>query len=288
MKPSSVPRRWFSISTRSVEQGQPVKPKKTFRLQYLSDIHLEKYGNALRTTLDQLKPRAPNLALLGDIGCPFEDNYQDFLLTCARRYDHVYLVSGNHEYYGASIRATNRQINKVCELAPKKNLHFLQNTLVSSDPTSFDAPLIAGCTLWSEIDAKTVPHSKDFERIWSAYQRENHPTELRRRPLTLDEYLALHRRDVAWLKGVITKAERPLIVLTHHLPSYRMISPRFYSPSHHHDAFASNLYDLFQPPLVSWLCGHTHDNREILINNVYCGVNAARHINFDRVLEIQY
>jgi predicted phosphodiesterase len=39
------------------------------------------------------------LALCGDIGNPFHENYVKFIRRHSERFSHVFIVAGNHEYY---------------------------------------------------------------------------------------------------------------------------------------------------------------------------------------------
>lgn len=68
-----------------------------FTLQYASDLHLE----MLKTIPDNLiVPSAPYLALLGDIASPFKPHYYNFLAQMSQQFRMVFIIAGNHEYYG--------------------------------------------------------------------------------------------------------------------------------------------------------------------------------------------
>ena len=74
-------------------------------VQIASDLHLEFYScpaeDAWREEeLDRMiVPRAPVLALLGDIGIPTHPVYRSFLLRQAERFEAVLVITGNHEFY---------------------------------------------------------------------------------------------------------------------------------------------------------------------------------------------
>src|SRR5947208_562344 len=74
--------------------------RRSVRLQVMSDLHLEaerSYSNF------DIPHSAPYLILAGDIGCLLEyKNYLGFLSHQCTRFEHVYLVLGNHEFYGRS------------------------------------------------------------------------------------------------------------------------------------------------------------------------------------------
>ena len=48
------------------------------RLQYLSDVHLE-----VKNTIPKINKVGDYLALLGDIGNPFDRSYRDFITQAA-------------------------------------------------------------------------------------------------------------------------------------------------------------------------------------------------------------
>lgn len=85
-------------------------------LQIASDLHLE-FGQHVNIT-----PHAPLLALLGDIGAPFQPHYADFLSTQSKQFEQVFVLLGNHEYYG---RRTADQVvarvQSICANLPKRH-----------------------------------------------------------------------------------------------------------------------------------------------------------------------
>lgn len=63
------------------------------KLQILSDLHLEFSPNFYL-------PKTGNvIALLGDIGYPKSLIYREFITKLSKDYEHVLLITGNHEYY---------------------------------------------------------------------------------------------------------------------------------------------------------------------------------------------
>jgi UDP-2,3-diacylglucosamine pyrophosphatase LpxH len=78
------------------------QPSTPFAFQLLSDLHLELLDDpspALQAITD-IQPKAPTLALLGDIGFatgPKAAQLKAFLLAQLRKFDTVLYVPGNHE-----------------------------------------------------------------------------------------------------------------------------------------------------------------------------------------------
>ena len=115
--------------------------------QILSDLHLEVGHQYLSFTFP---PVATNLILAGDIGRLAEyDDYLRFIQRQTGQFKRVFLVLGNHEFYGLSFHEGLEKARKL-EQEPSLNgrLILLQNS-------RFDIPdssvTVLGCTLWSRI-----------------------------------------------------------------------------------------------------------------------------------------
>jgi hypothetical protein len=203
-------------------------------LQYISDIHLE-----TRTTIPKIPVASENLALIGDIGNPFEDIYYDFLKYTSNNFKRVILISGNHEYWHHKKRV--RTVDKRLKYLANKldNVEYLNNS-----HTQLENYTILGSTLWA---------SKGYN--------------------------IKHEIDVDWLEETIENSENKLIVLTHYLPSFKLIVPEFQHPKYDkiRDRYATDLEYLIKKPIDAWLCGHSHCVTELEINNVFCAINAFGH-----------
>jgi hypothetical protein len=228
------------------------------RIQYASDLHLEMSGPVAFGAL--LRPVAPVLVLAGDVGRPDRPGYLEMLRWAARSWDHVVVVAGNHELYnGCDARrwrykpageiqtAAERLAGcAVAAAAAGANVHFLERQRVDIRGWAF-----LGCTLWSEVDAAAAAVAiNDYRMIAGAPGR----------PLTPADSSAWHRRDRAWLEqelAVCAEEQQPVVVVTHHLPSFGLVSAR-YADSPLNCAFASHCDHLIRPPVRGWIAGHTH------------------------------
>ena len=243
-------------------------------IRLLSDIHLE-----LSTHVNRLVKRLiPNvsidsttrhtsttgptiLVLAGDIGNPFTDNYKMFLSKIARHYDHVFVVTGNHEYYQVdsdNSHLTMDEVNKFVALTAHSipNVHFLNHDSFIINKVRF-----LGCTLWTKSDPKLAKYMNDYNRIpWMT-------------PALCQQ---LHDNDVAWLcseldKDEITEEYNKTVVITHHLPSYKIIADK-YRGDPMNSFFATNLDDLVKKADI-WCCGHSHTAKLIKIGKCECYLN---------------
>lgn len=254
-------RRFFSSSTRP----QP------FRLQIASDLHLEEYPSAIAA----IRPSAPHLALLGDIGAVGEDRphgfplYRDFLYHCADQFKTVFVVAGNHEYYTTlddRIRPSKieERIRETC--AKRCNLIWLQRASRSVAP----GLRILGATLWSHIPLWAQHEVEDSLRDYRCIYKADAASMWDH--VTPRETNQWHAGDVKYIHDQLeeaTNAKQRCIVLTHHAPLIRGVSkPEFETidtvtglRQPVHTAFASPLDHLLAFPSLrqgAWAFGHTH------------------------------
>ncbi len=254
--------------------------KRLFRIQYVSDLHLEHYDKLAFPLV--LTPAARYLALAGDIGQPRHALFKSFLEYTSRHWDRIFFVAGNHEYY-ASRRAEHwnyskpdsmfeiqKQLKELC--ASYKNISFLDH-----DSASVYLPeenvAVVGTTLWSHIP-------EDYKMEASAGMNDYNLIPISQEEglcqLTPDDSNALHEKEKEMLEAQIDywgSQKAQVCVITHHMPSYSLISPR-YEGSPYNCCFASHQEQLMKPHVRAWIYGHTHNSGSGFIKNTICAVNA--------------
>ena len=232
--------------------GGPAGGGRGFRMQLMSDLHLEFPG--VYETMPRLEARAPVLALAGDIGStrpPPEDRaeagrgrgpavsaYERFVHEQAERFEHVLVTSGNHELYMSVHDATLREIRRVCERAPRGNVHFLDRGTWEDPETGVR---VVGATLWSHVPPrhaayvqeamndykyifKVPPPAVAKEAVAARPELGAVPRESLVVPISVDDTNAWHAADVAYIRGEVARAEAAgaeVVVLTHHAPLMR-------------------------------------------------------------------
>jgi predicted phosphodiesterase len=227
------------------------------RFHLLSDLHLE-HGETF--ALDSAPPDTPFLILAGDIGNPRSESYMSFVRRASELYQRVFLVAGNHEFYGSSLSATRAIIRAFCESLP--NVTFLDRSWYDAS----DGVRVVGCTLWSNVQpaqaASVVSRVGDFRRI---------------RWWCLEACAEEHAADVAFLRAQVDRASRvgaSLVVVTHHAPLLEGTHHPKHDGSPVSSAFASDLSELVKPPVALWVYGHTHHNaRQTLQGNTRLACN---------------
>eukprot|EP01080_Neovahlkampfia_damariscottae_P006147 gene6147-10154_t len=227
------------------------------QIQVASDLHLEVYDD--EKSLDHIiKPSAPYLALLGDIGLPIrKKNYRNFLFDMSEKFKLVFIIAGNHEYYHSSkieIEAEMKEISK-----QKENIVYLENSIYILDEIK-----IIGCVLWSkcsEENKEAVKRINDYNHIKIEPNSEN--------KITVDETIKWHEESLEFIKREIEeskKSDQKCIILTHHAPLKDLGSsePTFYG-SGTNEGFCTDLRYLMGDPILLWAYGHTHWPQDIKI-----------------------
>lgn len=235
--------------------------RRLLRIQYASDLHLELVDKTPFQAI--LRPAAPVLALAGDIGRPDRCSYRDFLHYCSRNWDAVFVVAGNHEFYNsrpktqwqhmpsASIETVDQRLAGCQAIIDEfPNIHFLDRTRHMYGGIAF-----LGATLWTDtrdIEGYAI-RMNDYNMICAG---DRVP-----RPLTVDDTQTWHERDRAWLAVEIAACEeagQPAVVITHHLPTFDLISRKYAQYGLLNRFFASACDDLIREPVRAWIAGHSH------------------------------
>lgn len=211
----------------------------TLRIRLLSDIHLE-FRRRIHNLLHNI-PSSPDeiLVLAGDIGHPFHENYPLFLSAMSEKFRKIFLVSGNHEYYSGdhTMDQTDQKISALC--SHYKNITFLHNTW-----EDFEGFRWLGTTLWTEVPIDSRPIS-DAIKI---------------KDFSIEKNNSMHREAKLFLEKEIPISTLPCIVITHHMPSFHLIQPKYLRESFvpYNCWYASSMDHLFTQNVKAWCYGHTH------------------------------
>ncbi|EGD93688.1 Ser/Thr protein phosphatase [Trichophyton tonsurans CBS 112818] len=227
-------------------------------IQILSDLHLE---SPSAYDLFSAPPKAPHLALLGDIGNVRDKGFFSFIETQLRWFQTVFFLMGNHEPYNSSWEESRKQITNFSQKVSQRKDEGL-GTFVFLDRTRYDVTAditVLGCTLYSHIPAQQEiavgMGLNDFFRIdnWS-----------------VPDHNIAHAGDLAWLNEQVTSITssepgRKIVIFTHHGPL--STDGRATSPVHIGSpisgGFATDLTNeqcWRSPNVCLWAFGHTHFN----------------------------
>jgi hypothetical protein len=85
--------------------------------------------------------------------------------------------------------------------------------------------------------------------------------------MSIDLYNKLYLDCYNYLEKTINESSKELIIITHHMPSYDLITPK-YKKNMYNQCFASDCSKLFNNKIKLWIYGHTHDPNDAIINNI--------------------
>lgn len=234
------------------------RPSTSTSFQVLSDLHLEINQQYLSF---EIPVCAKHLILAGDIGRLVDyDNYRCFLQKQTARFELVFLVLGNHEFYNDTFAAGLQRARQL-EQEPSLN-----GRLILLHRGRYDIPgthfTILGCTLWSRIpdDARDTVSSRiqDFKKI---------------RDWTVNDHNGCHEADLAWLlsetepiqsKNKAQNKKQSVLLITHHAPSLQGTSNLQHANNPWSSAFATDIISQISKSsgVKVWVFGHTHYTTE--------------------------
>lgn len=232
-----------------------------FSIQYASNLFLHK-NSSWKQAIPLLTPgKAPNLALLGNIGHPHSEKTKNFIRWCCDNWDQVYAVPGPCELVSES------RLNGLFKNLPP-NLHMLDQVEANPDPNL----VLLGCPLWTGYaeELKSYRSLSEEDRSFLA----NQPIR------TIENW---HDEDIEFLVERIRSNQASyggtlkMILLTHHVPH------RHFLPSsakdrerqiHLHDG---NIRHLLTRNVLGCLSGSGGGSVTGFLGKYksFCGVNAA-------------
>lgn len=185
------------------------------KIQYASDLHLEFAENASYLKHNPLEVAGDILILAGDIGYLGDQNYNrhPFWDWASENYKQVIVAMGNHEFYKFFDISTldDGHVQHI-----RHNVDAYYNRVISIEDTD-----IIVSTLWSEIPREEAAFT---ERVISDFRRILYGGDL----LTFADFNREHRKCLDFIKSAVATSDaRHKIVVSHHVPSFRMLCPKF-------------------------------------------------------------
>lgn len=252
-----------------------LSPGRETQIQIMSDLHLE-VGQQYQTF--DFPVAGKWLLLAGDIGRLIDyEGYRTFLERQVGRYENVFLVLGNHEFFDLTYEETISQAKQLSQEPSLTSKLVLLNRDVWRDESS--GSIIMGCTLWSFVpeSAKAVVESKvsDYKKIegWSVEKsNQRHAEEAAWLDSELESLSSAARADPQ-------KHGRDILVVTHHAPSLTGTSAPEHVNNPWTSAFATDLLPRLNIKRVKiWVFGHTHYTTELNSGGVQLIANQRGYV----------
>lgn len=236
------------------------------KIQYASDLHLEFGENTKWLKQNPIVPVGDVLVLAGDIGYLGDDNYSKhpFWDWASENFKQVIVVMGNHEFY-KFFDITNLYDGYKVEI--RHNITAYYNSVIHLEGVD-----IVASTLWSEIPLKEAAFT---ERVISDFRRILYDGEL----LTFANFNNEHRRCFEFIKNAVESSKaKHIIVATHHVPSFELMSKEFECSSAN-GAFTVEHGDFIADSRIDyWIYGHSHRNINKMIGSTRCVSNQLGYV----------
>ena len=221
------------------------------KIRLLSDLHLEFKEYRVTYGGEDL------LVLAGDISPDKQDVMK--LITDYLNQDPkaiVIFVPGNHDYYYSTIEETDEFYANIS--LPR--FHFLQNNSIVINGIRF-----YGTTMWSDLSSSDT---NLIESMRADYRLIN--------SFTTKDMGKIFLKSCEGVRRITEESEEPIVVITHHLPSYQSISPH-YKNKPTNPSFASHL-DYLVIKTKIWMHGHTHSTQDYKIKDTRVVCNPRGYI----------
>ena len=249
------------------------------KIQICSDLHLEFPDNRHWLKENPLIPKGEILIIAGDTYY-LERNFKklDFINQVSDEFEQVYLIPGNHEYYGGYDISTALGTT---QMKIKENVTLLNNAVVEQGGVQ-----LIFSTFWSLIQRNIYPivsGMADFKLIKFGNEK-----------FTVDHFNELHKKAFEFVQEAVQKAGKK-VVITHHLPS-NLCNVEEFKNSTINEAFCVEKTNFILDHAIDyWIYGHSHRNKKdfqignttMLTNQLgYVGWNEHHAFDREKIFEI--
>jgi len=220
-------------------------------VRIFSDLHLEFGLQPIKKCVDICsKSRTKYTILAGDItNFKQRENCLSKLVSELKPLtDKIIYILGNHEYYELGQTKAKDVVGVYRDLCKNLDINFLENEPLETEDFTF-----YGTTLWSKPNYESYSMMNDKYSFTSS-----------------QEILDIHQESVFKLGSFINEYQKDqkLVVISHHMPSFKLIDKEYRKYAYLHPGFASELDYLIKYPVSYWIFGHTHRPSDTTINGV--------------------
>ena len=224
------------------------KDLKMMQIQYASDLHIEMMANRAWLFGHGLQPAGNILVLAGDIiylgnRQLIHNEYFDWL---ADNYEQVYIVPGNHEYYGGyELRDTLTDF----EMQIRPNVKYINNKSVIIGNTE-----LFFTTLWSRVPNAFIA---DIQNGMMDTRLICYKNAL----LYAGEFNELHSICLNWMDGAMkASTAKHKVVVTHHCPTTNKVFDNHPGSKISCGFMTDDESFIINHDAEYWIFGHTHFN----------------------------
>lgn len=205
---------------------------------------------------------------------------KDFFHTQCLKYNRVFYVIGNHEYYH------NRTWKTVAGMRES-----LPSNVVLLDDASeeYNGVRFVGATLWTDCNHGNPLDRLSLKQGMMDYRVITHKHSGGYGKLRPMDTEVIHKKSLKFIQEQLN-TDLPVIVITHHAPSYHSI-PQQYKMSTLNAGYASSLEDLIldNPSIKHWIHGHIHEHQQYQIGDTWVHCNPRGYLPYENTgFDINY
>jgi hypothetical protein len=190
---------------------------------------------------------------------------------------------GNHCHYHGRFDQTYESLKRVLP----HNVTLMENEVVE-----YGGVVFLGATLWTNAnnnDHLTLYTLKQSMNDYRTIKVHNKTADIYHK-LTPETTVATHVKTVNWLTSTLPQyADRKVVVITHHAPSFMSISERYRGPGDFHlnGGYASELSELIldHPQIKVWGHGHVHSTHDYMIGTTRVLANPRGYVGHEQCAE---
>lgn len=231
----------------------------TIKFRIMSDLHLEFYRGAELERFPLPFIGEDYLILAGDVQVRY--NSKEWFVELLK-YRNVIYVLGNHEFYNGDFRDIRSSLpifnTDVNAEALIRGYKYRLYSLDGTDLVIDERIRVTGGTLWTNLDTPwalyIMQRMNDYHLISNGNGKVLNPA---------DTSKAYRSYKKAIRNNLNTKDSLIDLVVTHHLPSFRSIDPR-YKGDPMNAAYASKLDSVVKKADI-WVHGHTHASNDYML-----------------------
>lgn len=275
-------------------------------LRIASDLHLEAFAfrDAELLVCDFLPPDPRDaqsiLVLAGDISSN-SNQLLAFLAECCKKWKKVYYVPGNHEWYRHDYKRYSLELKSALQSKTAygdafNNLEFAIDDVGYEEHEDLGIRFIF-CPLWADGGV----HPDDQHIVGSQLNDFRLITNMDGntfKRFTVRDMVYEHKKQKAKIKEFLSQPfDGRSVVITHHLPSRKLVSSRFW-PVDGSDGcnggFVGDCSDIIYSDIApwQWIHGHTHDSISTVLNGTRidchpCGYRGEWSTEFNKFMKVE-
>ena len=232
--------------------------EKKILIQVYSDIHIENWNK-----LPDLPVNAKYLFLAGDICQIYNPMFYPFLDSCSKRWEKVFYVPGNHEYFSQKNNLNVLEFEYKYRIQEKyKNIFYLNNEFAPLN----DEINVYGTTFWTIPPFKRTHEARNYINDYHSITYFNEELQY---TVKLDIGYVKNMSNVSFskLQDYLSEEVKKTIVVTHFPPSTSGTSAPYY---------------LYQERLMNSYFAWPDDTlKNFKLNNVLCWISGHTHWSYD-------